>query len=279
MSWRLADAKDRVRLRRFVESREPGTVVFSEHLQRNGAKPSRFQRVHLYERGDRIESALLQTGAGFFVPAAPGESFPEPRKLRDLIDPEGNRIHSIMGELPSVHSLAETIGVPLSFTVDYHLMHRPREQRLPFVEPPLPGLNYAWATVRDAKQLREVQEAYEREEVLLPGHGFNPRVSMENLRYHLRNQLVLYATYQGEVIAKAATNARGFGCDQLGGVYTKPEFRRRGIARWLVAILIRRIRKEMKGSSLFVKPANLPAVELYRDLGFSIVGPFRISYY
>lgn len=279
MSWRLADAKDRNRLRGFVESREPGAVVFSEHLKRHGAKSSRFQRVHLYEEDQRIESALLQTGAGFFVPAARGERLPDPEGLRALIDPDNNRIHSIMGELPTVHSLSETIDFPLSFTVDYHLMYRPREQRIPFVEPPLPGLDYAWATPRDAKLLREIQEAYEREEVLLPGHSFNPRVSMENLRYHLKNQLVLYVTYGDEVIAKAATNARGFGCDQLGGVYTKPKFRRRGIARWLVAILIRRLRKEMKGSSLFVKPQNLAAVELYRDLGFTIVGPFRISYY
>lgn len=279
MSWRLAEAGDRGRLNTFVESREPGSVVFSEQLQKNGAKASRFQRIHLYEERGRIRAAVLQTGAGFFVPSSPGDSLPDAEGLRRLVDPEGNRIHSIMGELASVHSLAETIGFPLSFTVDYHLMYRPGGQRLPFVEPPLPELDYSWAGPKDAKLLRDVQEAYEREEVLLPGHAFNPRVSMESLRFHLKSQLVLYASHGGEVIAKAATNARGFGCDQLGGVYTKPEFRRRGIGRWLVAILLRRLRKEAKGASLFVKPQNIGAVELYRELGFTIVGPFRISYY
>lgn len=279
MSWSLAEAKDRAAIEEFARYREPGSVVFSEHLQKNGAKASRFQRIHLFRRERAVEGALLQTGAGFFVPACLYQELPEPEGLRQLVDPENNRVHSIMGELPLVQSLAETVGYPLSFTVDYHLMYRPGDARLPFVEPPLPDLDYAWATVKDAKLLREVQEAYEREEVLLPGHAFNPRVSMENLRYHLKHQLVLYATYRGEVVAKAATNARGFSCDQLGGVFTKPAFRRRGVARWLVAILIRRLRKERKGSSLFVKPQNLAAVELYRELGFAIVGPFRISYY
>jgi hypothetical protein len=279
MSWRLADGKDRADLEEFSRSREPGGVVFSEYLKKNGPKASRFQRVHIYRQGRSIRGAVLQTGAGFFVPTAFSRALPDTGELRRLVDPENNRVHSIMGELQLVHSLAEAVGYSLSYTVDYHLMYRSREQRIPFVEPPLPGLQYDWANPKDAKLLREIQEAYEREEVLLPGHAFNPRVSMENLRYHLKQQLVVYATYRGEVIAKAATNARGFGCDQLGGVFTKPELRRRGVARWLVAILIRRLRKERKGASLFVKPQNLAAVELYRDLGFAIVGPFRISYY
>ena len=279
MSWRLAEGKDRAALEQFVASREPGSVVFSEYLRKNGSKASRFQRVHIYRQGRSLRGAVLQTGAGFFVPAALSQELPNPAALRELVDPQNNRIHSIMGELATVHSLAEALGYPLSYTVDYHLMYRSRKQGLPFVEPPLPALDYDWATPRDAKLLREIQEAYEREEVLLPGHAFNPRVSMENLRYHLKNQLVLYALHGGEVIAKAATNARGFGCDQLGGVFTKPQYRRRGVARWLVAILIRHLRKEDKSSSLFVKPQNLAAVELYRDLGFTIVGPFRISYY
>lgn len=281
MSWRPAEARDGELVAAFLRSREPGAVVFSEHLISRGVgrKASRYQKVHLFEESGRITAAVLQTGAGFFVPTSAEGGLRSPEELRQLVSPEETRIHSVMGELQEVHDLTGALALPLSQSVDYHLMYRSGERGFPFVEPPLPELDYRWATLREAKSLRSIQEAYEREEVLLPGHAFNPRVSLENLKYHLKTQLVIYATHRDRVIAKAATNARGFGCDQLGGVYTKPEFRRRGIGRWLVAILLRRLRKEGKGASLFVKPHNLAAVELYRSLGFSIVGPFRISYY
>lgn len=281
MSWRPAEARDGDRLIAFLRSREPGAVVFSEHVITRGVgrKASRYQKVLLFEEAGTITEAVLQTGAGFFAPTSSDGRLRQLPELRTLVAPEDSRVHSAMGELKDVHEFTDALALPLSQSVDYHLMYRSGETGLPFVEAPLPDLEYRWASSRDAKPLREIQEAYEREEVLLPGHIFDPRVSLENLKYHLKTQLVIYATHRSRVIAKAATNARGFGCDQLGGVYTRPEYRRRGVGRWLVAILVRRLRKENKGASLFVKPHNVAAVELYRSLGFSIVGPFRISYY
>lgn len=281
MSWRLAESREAEAVREYVAAREPGSVVFSEYLKSNGVgrRGGRYQRVLIREEGEGITAAVLQTGAGFFVPTGIGTAEINHRELRTLLAPEDNRVHSIMGELDPVHGLAQTIALPIRHMVDYHLMYRPKDRPIPAVEPPLPGMEYAWATLREARLLRAIQEAYEREEVILPGHYFDPKVSMENLKHHLRNQLVIYAVHQGKVVAKAATNARGFLCDQLGGVYTDPIYRRRGVARWLVSILIRRLRREGRSSSLFVKPENPGAVELYRELGFSIVGPFRISYY
>ncbi|MFP4331550.1 MAG: GNAT family N-acetyltransferase [Alkalispirochaetaceae bacterium] len=281
MSWRLADLRQAEAVRTFVAAREPAAVVFSEYLKTTGVgkRLGRYQRVLIRQEGRRITGAVLQTGAGFFVPAGLDDSLDEQQELRSLLAPEENRVHSVMGELDAVDRLTRTIALPVRQWVDYHLMFRSLDQQIRFVELPLPGMEYHWATLKDARGLREIQEAYEREEVILPGHYFDPRVSLENLKYQLKSQLVLYATHEGRIVAKAATNARGFLCDQLGGVYTDPEYRRRGVARWLVSILIRRLKREGRSSSLFVKPDNRAAVELYRELGFSIVGPFRISYY
>ncbi|MFW5826714.1 MAG: GNAT family N-acetyltransferase, partial [Alkalispirochaeta sp.] len=113
----------------------------------------------------------------------------------------------------------------------------------------------------------------------LPGHRPNPAASRAALLHSLEHQLVLVATYRDTVVARVATNARGYHGDQVGGVYTDPQWRNRGVARWLMSVLLAELQKEHRNASLFVKLDNQPAQELYRSLGFLFESPFRISYY
>jgi hypothetical protein len=80
-------------------------------------------------------------------------------------------------------------------------------------------------------------------------------------------------------VGKAATNARAFTLDQIGGVFVEPEYRGRGIAGAMMAYLLGITAKEGRGASLFVKKDNKPALALYERLGFAPIDDFRASYY
>jgi hypothetical protein len=99
------------------------------------------------------------------------------------------------------------------------------------------------------------------------------------LKASLKNELTYYAEHRGNVVAKAGTNARGFRFDQLGGVFTAPAYRNRGVAARVLAALLRDANKDGRRACLFVKDHNAAAVRLYEKLGFQIRDRFRIAYF
>ena len=90
----------------------------------------------------------------------------------------------------------------------------------------------------------------------------------------------MYATFfKNKIVAKAAVNAVGKNCVQLGGVFTVPNFRKLGFAEFLIKKIVAEKNQLGKKVVLFVKPKNLAAVTLYKRCGFSSFGKFKISYY
>jgi len=142
-----------------------------------------------------------------------------------------------------------------------------------------PGLSLRRAYPADVDDLMYLQEAYEREEVLTSVHEFNRAACRASLLRALERQLVFVAEEDGVFVGKAGTNARGFRVDQVGGVYTLPERRSRGVAGALMAALLAQIEGSGKTASLFVKPCNAPALSLYRRLGFADIGDYRADYF
>lgn len=61
---------------------------------------------------------------------------------------------------------------------------------------------------------------------------------------------------------------------RLWGVYVKPEWRRKGVARVLVSELIKRARSTpgLEQITLSVATTQTPAIQLYRSLGFEVYG-------
>ena len=127
--------------------------------------------------------------------------------------------------------------------------------------------------------LHPLQKDYMKEEVAVPGRALTDAEVDISLRQILKNQLCFALTLDGDIVAKANTNAIGINCIQIGGVYTHPLYRRNGYAGALVQALCNRALRSGKKPVLFVKEKNMPAFNLYRKLGFEECGRYTIAYY
>ena len=133
-------------------------------------------------------------------------------------------------------------------------------------------------TENEIESLTPLQKDYMKDEVAIPGHKITDAESAIMLRQILKNQVCLAIISNGEIVAKANTNAIGFNCVQIGGVYTHPLFRQNGYASILVTTLCNKIRHAKRNPVLFVKEKNIPAFNLYQKLGFKECGQYTIAY-
>ncbi len=134
-------------------------------------------------------------------------------------------------------------------------------------------------TEHDMDFLHPLQKDYMKDEVAVPGRTLTDAEVDITLRQILKNQLCLAMTVDGDIVAKANTNAIGINCVQLGGVYTHPLYRRNGYAGALVLALCKRANQAGRKPVLFVKEKNTPAFNLYQKLGFEECGRYAIAYY
>ena len=134
-------------------------------------------------------------------------------------------------------------------------------------------------TEHDMEALHQLQKDYMKEEVYVPGRPITDAEVDISLRQILKNQLCFAMTVDGDIVAKANTNAIGINCVQIGGVYTHLLYRRNGYAGALVQALCNRALRSGKQPVLFVKEKNTPAFNLYQKLGFEECGRYSIAYY
>lgn len=134
-------------------------------------------------------------------------------------------------------------------------------------------------TEHDMEILHPLQKDYMKEEVAVPGRALTDAEVDISLRQILKNQLCFALSVDGDIVAKANTNAIGINCVQIGGVYTHPLYRRNGYAGALVQAFCNRALRANKKPVLFVKEKNTPAFTLYRKLGFEECGRYTIAYY
>jgi len=127
--------------------------------------------------------------------------------------------------------------------------------------------------------LLPLQKMYLAKEVAPAGKQVTDLEASAQLKAILKDQLCFALWSDGEIVAKANTNAIGFNYVQLGGVYTHPLYRKNYYAWHLVYTICSRVLKSGRNISLFVKDRNNPAHELYEKLGFDSCGQYIIAYY
>ncbi len=306
MAWQLAAREDIDELASFLSVNEWGHVAFSSRVASDGhpALPNPYKTLIYINRSgveERIHEAVLVTRTGLVLPVLWETGTMMKRgDIARLIASNTRTLHSIMGMKSYVGAMQELVDAPKRAVIDYHLMvHDGSEAGAGTSSDAAAGetsvvagdragggdrcgkpkLKIRRARIRDCMQLYPLQQSYETEEVLLDLKRYNPSATLINLKNTIRNQIVLYAAEGRKVIAKANTNARGMKYAQIGGVYTVPEKRSRGIGALLIRELLEILGREGLGACLFVKKDNPAAVRLYEKTGFEIRGEFRIAYY
>ncbi len=131
---------------------------------------------------------------------------------------------------------------------------------------------------READTVFPLHEAYEKEEVLFDPSEFHPVASRLHWGHLIHRQRLVALWDGGQPLAKAGTNALTDRWAQIGGVYTRMDYRRLGLQKRLMAYLVGLLAEEGKGCCLFVKKENGAALGLYRNLGFESRGDFLITY-
>ncbi|MDR2588097.1 MAG: GNAT family N-acetyltransferase [Spirochaetales bacterium] len=282
MNWTFASKKDIQEMHSLLSAREWECIGLTSRLSQEGKfrlpSPSK-AKVALGREKDTLKQIVYISQGGFIIPYLPGSqpSASDPA-LKDIFFTECEAPHMLVGIANYVENFSTWIQAKPSLSIDYHLMKKERHFPTPKREN-IAGLKVRRATAADLETLLPLQEAYEKEEILVRPDYFNPGKTRAELKVNLKNQLVYLADYSGKVIAKAGTNAQGFTYDQIGGVFTIPGFRGRKFARTLMHRLLGNIFENGKRACLFVKKSNLPAQRLYINLGFRIAESYRISYF
>lgn len=131
----------------------------------------------------------------------------------------------------------------------------------------------------DIDLLLDLQKKYLIKEVAPVGKQVSDMQCAMSLRQILKTQLAFALYSDCEPVAKANTNAIGWNWIQLGGVFTHPLYRKNYYAWHLMIVLIHRIQKTSRKVCLYVKEKNIPAIELYKKIGFVNDGKFEIDYF
>jgi GNAT superfamily N-acetyltransferase len=294
MSWAQVGRREMSSIVEFLLPEEALHVPFTSRL-RSGARGCGVFCNRSNE--GEIRECFLLTNGGLLLPAftaapgnpgsgraADGASGPNasptdrdgPRALlRDIRPP----VHSIMGAGRFVGAAEACLPVSPSTRIEYFLMVVDRGTLRPALPLDDPRLRVRRADPFDAEALFPLQSGYEMEEVLIDPVHFSESNCMRLLKAALRDEVVYMAERDGVPVAKASTNARGYGVDQVGGVYTAPSERGKGFGAAVVTALVRVLLAEKPRVCLFVKKRNRPAIALYDRLGFVPVTDYVISYY
>ena len=223
---------------------------------------------------DIPEETVLAFGR-FFL----SEDFP----YKELHAVAGIREHTLLFE----RVMSEAAHIRLDAAVDYYLMRCAKPCTDTFFQTAESKLNTTLnaalsierTTENDLIELFPLQLDYENTEVAYEGRPINPAVCKLSLRARLTTEYIYKVSADGHIVAKAETNAQGFHWFQIGGVYTLPAYRNKGLAAAAVAHLINTHSAEAHGFALFVKTANTAALHVYEKLGFEQCGLFRMSYW
>ena len=289
MIFRRVDAREveTSRIEAFVRRHEEQWTALSDRIrsEKTLSLPGNNNTIRLIGSGKAIAALLYGNSQGYIFPALDPGLVPlidrGPGELLNEIIAELPRIRTLIGHSRVVGWCAEALPRPADYRVEYLLMARTGHgtPQIPGHQGSIPGLTIEKAQLSSARELYPLQRAYELEEVLLEPERFNPLISMGQLKESLKRRTIYLARQRGQVVAKAGTNALGFGWAQIGGVYTLPELRGRGIAGAVMGQLLADLDSRRLGTSLFVKCNNRAAIALYRGLGFRELGPFSILYY
>ena len=131
------------------------------------------------------------------------------------------------------------------------------------------GVALRWAAEGDEPALARYAEAYGAE------RGVTIRA---NWPREIEARRIAVATLHGELAAVVRRNGGTPRYECIGGTYTLPALRRRGLGTAVTAFASRQILAECKSVHLIVDDDNAAAIATYRKLGFEELGSCWMAY-
>lgn len=226
---------------------------------------------------DIVLNVMMITSGGIILPMF-SETSPSGLVINEmlkLITDYKKNIFCILGVSRDTKTVNNFLGYSVSTKIEYVLL---KEDKSTIFEIEKIFFKIKKAKKRDALQLFPLEKEYLLEEVLIGASELNQRAALLNLQKTCDTQIVFYALSGKKIIAKVNTNGKGIGYNQIGGVYTKPEFRNRGVSTNIMKILLNEIHISGRKAVLYVKKNNKPALALYRKLGFHIIDEYMAYY-
>jgi len=226
---------------------------------------------------NQILNAIMITSGGIVMPLF-SDNLPSHEVIREMIKKiidYKSKIFCILGITKDTEYIKNKLNYSSYSTTNYSLLKENTNTRF--------SISHTSLKVRKAKKkdtliLFSLEKAYLLEEVLQGNTQINHKAVLLNLKNTCADQSVYYGLFGKKIIAKVNTNGKGFGYNQIGGVYTIPEYRSQGISTCLMKTLLNDIHISGKKAVLYVKKENKPALALYKKIGFDIVDDYSAHY-
>ncbi|MDC7228609.1 MAG: GNAT family N-acetyltransferase [Spirochaetales bacterium] len=288
--WIRASARDFNALLDFLSPRAHSSVPFTSRLLNTSRKPDSTMLnrnpVFIKRESGRVSGALMLSPESIFSPV-----FGENCDIRDLDAMAASssffkkKYITLMGSTEDVKRFESVIYNRSSMSVDYHLLSAASKDILSIShdyvqnkEASSMGIQIRLASTGDLNLLMPLRRAYEIEEVILSPENFNEISCRRRFSMTIKEHAVFFADSGGRPLATSCINAEGIGFMQIGGVFTLPELRSKGISATLMQRIAEHASALNKDLTLFVKKDNPAALKLYKNCGFKKRGDYRITY-
>ena len=270
----LSSGDDRAALA-FLREDSLANVYFISRIRDEGIG-SRGQTVEILRDGERVVLASLTSN---LVLAGSGTLRPADR-IRAM-EALAERILTRMVPVRAIISDARLVD-PLWSRLESHLS-APTVIRL---NQPVYAIRPGPTTLPDLRRMRFATEAdlsglvpacaaMHMEEVGIDPLARDPSGYKQRVRELVQRERALVMTEAGQIVFKCELSAVTEDAVQIMGVWTRPGFRRRGLARAGMAEVCGHILRQRKAVTLFVNDFNRGAIDLYEALGFSRIGTNR----
>lgn len=271
MSFTRVTQADLPRVTAFLEAHADFVMFPLNNLTRYGLDGD-FEyapRIWVAETGGQITDLISVTKAGMVMPFLPNAAYQEAAACLS-----GRSLIGIIGPDADVSGIQDALGMT---ETQMELDARETHFALPLVDLILPEGNTHVVALSDA--LQETQTTwivdYHVEVLGMERPKAEQEVPGRIAREIAENRCVVLM--DGDTpVATTAFNAALPQIVQIGGVYTPPENRGRGLARRAVALHLEQARDQgVKRAVLFAN--NPSAIAAYRAIGFTEIGKWRLA--
>lgn len=268
-----ATTADRPAVEAFLERHITTSMFPLSNLQRFGMEGGQRRAMHFWVRwrAGGITDLMSVSEEGMLFPQCPTACWGEVKTVLT-----GTAVKGVIGAAEQVKVLLPVLG--LSETSGLYQEEPLYELQLPDLKMPSRD-GFSLCAISDATRDLVIawRRAYLEEALLIPGEDTTQKAVSDIDSYIAADSHRVL--FEGETpVAMTGFNATVARAVQIGGVYTPPEQRSRGLARSAVAMhLEQAMTKGAERAILFA--ASVQACKAYEALGFQRIGGFTISAY